>query len=204
MGQAWDALDGEKIMQRILLIVGMGALLAIPTNAQITSGSEPTLQLGFLFVNHFGADLDELETRAAWVSEYDLAVALQLAHISDTKLDDIIAWRREGSSWDAITRRCQLSCGVYYVELAADVELSAPYARPYLVWDETPGADQRLTDEEIRELVLMAALSEHCKTEPEQIVRLRMAGQTPRAIVALHRPDRDHEYAAPPVPDKQD
>ena len=190
-------------MKRILLIVWVGVLVAVPTDAQITSGSEAPLQLGFLFVNHYGANLEELETRAAWVSEYDLAVALQLASVSNTDLDEIITWRREGSSWDAITRRCQLGCEIYYIELAADVELSAPYARPYIVWDETPGADQRLTDEEIRELVLMAALSDHCKTPPEQIVRLRMAGQTPRAIVALHRPDRDAEYAAPPLPEKQ-
>ena len=192
-----------KTMKRILLIVWVGVLVAVPTDAQITSGSEAPLQLGFLFVNHYGANLEELETRAAWVSEYDLAVALQLASVSNTDLDEIITWRREGSSWDAITRRCQLGCEIYYIELAADVELSAPYARPYIVWDETPGADQRLTDEEIRELVLMAALSDHCKTPPEQIVRLRMAGQTPRAIVALHRPDRDAEYAAPPLPEKQ-
>ena len=190
-------------MQRILLIIWVGVLLAVPTDAQITSGTDVPLQLGFLFVNHFGANLDELEARAAWVSEYDLAVALQLASVSETKLDDIISWRREGSSWDAITRRCQLGCEVYYVELSADVELKEPYARPYVVWDEKPGSDQRLTDEEIRELVLMAALSEHCKVTPEQIVRLRMAGQTPRAIVAMHRPDRDTEYAAPPVLDKK-
>jgi hypothetical protein len=193
-----------KIMKRILLIVGVGVGLAFPTNAQVTSGTDVPLQLGFLFVNHYGADLKALEARAAWVSEYDLAVALQLASISRTKLDEIISWRREGSSWDAITRRCQLGCEVYFIELSADVELSAPYARPYAVWDETPGADQRLTDEEIRELVLMAALSKHCKIEPEQVVRLRMAGQTPRAIVALHRPDRDIEYATPPVPGKRD
>lgn len=189
-------------MQRILWIVGLGALMALPLNAQITSGTDVPLQLGFLFVNHYGATLEELEPRAAWVSEYDLVVALELARVSDTELDDIIGWRREGSSWDAITRRCGLGCEIYYVELAADVELVEPYARPYRVWDEEPQSDQRLKDEEIRELVLMSALSEHCRVPAEEIVRLRMAGQTPRAIVAMHRPDRDAEYAAPPVPDE--
>lgn len=185
-------------MKRILLILGVGALCAMPLAAQISSGTDVPLQLGFLFVNHYGASLEELERRAAWVSEYDLAVALELSRRSDTKLDDIIAWRREGSSWDAITRRCMLGCEVYYVELAADLELREPYARPYRLWDEKPATDQRLTDEEIRELVLMSALSDHCRVTPETIVRLRMAGQTPRAIVAMHRPDRDTEYAEPP------
>jgi hypothetical protein len=193
---------GEKTMQRILLSIGLSAGLALPLNAQITSGTDVPLQLGFLFVNHYGASLEELESRAAWVSEYDLVVALQLESVSDTDLDDIIGWRREGSSWDAITRRCGLGCEIYYVELAADVELVEPYARPYLVWDEKPASDQRLKDEEIRELVLMSALSEHCRVSAEEIVRLRMAGQTPRAIVAMHRPDRDSEYATPQSPPK--
>ena len=43
MARAGMQLDGENIMQRILLIAGMGVLLAIPAHAQITTGSEPTL-----------------------------------------------------------------------------------------------------------------------------------------------------------------
>jgi hypothetical protein len=185
-------------MQKILLYAWVGLLLVVPVNAQYSPETDAPLQLGFLFVNHYGADIKQLEARAAWVSEYDLAVALQLVRVSETELDEIISWRRQGSSWDAITRRCGLGCEVYYMELAADLELPEPYARPYKVWDESPGSDQRLTDEEIRELVLMSALSEHCKVLPEEVVRLRTAGQTPRAIVAIHRPDRDNEYAAPP------
>ena len=190
-------------MRRLLLYAWVTLILVVPAKAQDRSETDVPLQLGFLFVNHYGADLQQLEARATWVSEYDLAVALQLVRVSDVELDEIIGWRRQGSSWDAITRRCGLGCEVYYMELAADLELPEPYARPYKLWDESPRSDQRLTDEEIRELVLMAALSEHCGVLPEEIVRLRTAGQTPRAIVAIHRPDRNNEYTTPALPVKE-
>ncbi|MFQ5599625.1 MAG: hypothetical protein ACE5G2_03635 [Candidatus Krumholzibacteriia bacterium] len=159
-----------------------------------------SLQLGFLFVNYYGADLEKLEQRAAWISEFDLAVALQLVRLSDADLDDIVTWRREGGSWDAITRRCRLGCEIFFVELPVNLELPEPYARPYATWSTRPGADQRLTDEEVRELVILRAMSEHCQLAPEDVVRLRSAGQSPKAIVAVHPPSRRAENAAPPVP----
>lgn len=157
-------------------------------------------QLGFLFVDYYGADLQDLEKRATWISEYDLAVALHLTRLADIDLDEIVKWRREGSSWDAITRRCALGCEVFYVDIPNDVTLPAPYARPYVTWRQQPGADLRLTDEEVRELVLLAALSEHCSLAPEQVVQLRSAGQTPRAIFAMHPASRDTENTTPSLP----
>ena len=159
------------------------------------------LQLEFLFVHYYGADLDDLERRATWISEYDLAVALHLVKLAEVDLDDIVTWRREGSSWDSITRRCQLGCEAFYVDIPANVTLPAPYARPYATWRAHPGADLRLTDEEVRELVILAAISEHCRLAPEEVVELRSAGQTPRAIVAMHPAADSVEDAAPPLPE---
>ncbi|HZM15703.1 MAG TPA: hypothetical protein VFE28_06845 [Candidatus Krumholzibacteria bacterium] len=146
--------------------------------------AEPSrpLQLGFLFERHYGADLAAVEKRVAWISEYDLLVALHLERASARKLDEIVTWRREGGSWDAITRRVGLRCGIYYVELPAEEQLPAPYSRPYLAWREHPGADQRLTDEEVREFVLLRALRDTCRLSAAEIAHLRAAGKSPRAI----------------------
>jgi hypothetical protein len=169
--------------------------------ARDRDADEVPLQLEFLFVHYYGANLDDLERRATWISEYDLAVALHLVKLAEVDLDDIVTWRREGSSWDSITRRCQLGCEVFYVDIPAKVTLPAPYARPYATWRKRPGADLRLTDEEVRELVLLAAISEHCRLAPAEVVELRSSGQTPRAIVAMHPAPDSVEDAAPPLPE---
>jgi len=147
-----------------------------------------TLQLEQLFVGYYGADPAELERRADWISEYDLAVALHLVRRSRTDIDRIVAWRREGNSWDDITRKCALGGGVYHVTLPGSVDLPEPYSRPYQRWRALPGTDQRLTDEEVRELVILRALSDYCGIAADQVVRLRMAGQSPRAILSQHPP----------------
>lgn len=185
----------------VLLLVA----LAAPAEDVRPSAERGPSQIGFLFVNYYGRDLTDLERRAAWVSEFDLAVALHLVRHCDVELDQIVTWRREGSSWDAITRRCGLGCEIYYVELDTDGDLPDPYARPYATWIDKPGADLRLSDVEVRELVLLRAMSEYTKGTAEEIVRLRAAGQTPKAIAAEFPPrHRSHsmsearERTAPP------
>ncbi len=166
-----------------LVALAMTALAEDRAPAQTPVGP---LQLGFLFAGYYGADVADLERRAAWISESDLAVALNLVRLADTSLDDVVGWRRAGSSWDAITRRCGRGCEVYFVALPADLRLPEPYARPYRTWASRPGADQRLTDEEVRELVILGALSDFCGLPPQDVVRLRAAGQSPKAIAAVH------------------
>ena len=175
--------------------------LATPPRERVpAAGPVGPLQLGFLFAGYYGADLPGLERRSAWISESDLAVALQLVRLTHRRLDDIVTWRREGSSWDAITRRCNVGCEVYFVELPADLQLPEPYARPYRLWRDQPRADQRLSDAEVREMVLLHALSEYCGMAPPEVVRLRAAGQSPKAIAAAH-PPRD---AQPDSGDERD
>ncbi len=162
--------------------------LVAPAEDRDASADRGPSQIGFLFVNYYGRDLAELERRATWISEYDLAVALHLERRSDVALDQIVAWRREGSSWDAITRRCGLGAETYFVPLRTTA-LPEPYARPYVMWKQRPGSDQRLSDVEVRELVLLRAMSDYCSASAEEVVRLRAAGHTPKAIVA-ERPPR--------------
>jgi len=76
--------------------------------------------------------------------------------------------------------------------------LPEPYSRPYATWDARPAADLRLTDVEIRELVLLRGMSDYCQATPDQVVTLRAAGQTPKAIVAEH-PPRQRGGATAPV-----
>jgi len=176
-------------MHRIGLYASFLVALAMAAPAEDRAPTQTPvgpLQLGFLFAGYYGADVADLERRAAWVSEYDLAVALNLVRRANTSLDDVLDWRRTGSSWDTITRRCGRGCEVYFIELPAGLRLPEPYARPYRNWASRPGTDQRLTDEEVRELVLLGALSDYCSLPPQEVVRLRAAGQSPRAIAASH------------------
>ena len=169
----------------VLLLVALRAPAEDASAPIVDSGPS---QIGFLFVNYYGTDMVELERRAAWISEYDVAVALHLVRRSNVEFDEIVAWRRAGSSWDAITRHCGLGCEVYYVRLQPDTALQEPYARPYATWDERPGVDLRLTDVEIRELVLLRAMSDYCQASADEVVTLRSAGQSPKAIAADHPP----------------
>lgn len=185
-----------------LLLVAPGAL-ADSANTPPHDGSPS--QMGFLFTDYYRIDPAALEQPTEWISEYDLAVALHIMRHSDVELDQIVTWRRGGSSWDAITRRSGLSCEIYFVELEADRALPEPYARPYVTWDEKPGSDLHLNDVEIRELVLLRAMSDYCQTAAEEVVRLRVAGHAPRAIAAFHPPRRGNrrtssasERLAPP------
>jgi hypothetical protein len=174
---------GTYVSFFISLALAAPAENALRGRAPVPQARPATLQLQPLFADHYRADPVELARSAGWMSEYDLAVALHLVRRSRVDLDRIVAWRREGGSWDAITRRCGLSAGVYHVPLPEDAELPEPYARPYQRWRANPGADQRLTDEEVRELVILRALSQYCAIPAEKVVRSRAAGQTPEAII---------------------
>lgn len=172
------------------------ALLALAFATAAEERPEPevrvaTLEMGFLFERHFGADRDALQSQARWISESDLVVALQLRRLTRIDLDTIIGWRREGSSWDAISRKCGLRAHAFYVELPESQPLRGPYVRPYSLWREAPGADLRLTDEEVRELVLLRTLRDFCQLPAAEVVRLRMSGRSPETIAATHGPGRD-------------
>jgi hypothetical protein len=167
-----------------LFVVGL--LLVAARDREVRADAARPLQLDFLFEHRFGADLNALQRHAAWLSEYDLLVALHLEHVSARSLDEIIAWRREGSSWDAITRRCGLGSETYRLTLPTSLALRGPYARPYATWRQNSRADLRLTDEEVRELVLLRTLRDHCRLTAEDIVRRR----TRRARAASPLPGR--------------
>ena len=59
------------------------------------------------------------------------------------------------------------------------------------VWRDSPGADVRLTDEEVRELVLLRTLRDFCQIPAAQVVRLRLSGRSPMAIAAAYGPQRE-------------
>lgn len=172
-------------MRRTVLnttLVVAGLLLATAIDRDVQADPARPLQLGFLFEHHFDADVVALQRHVAWLSEYDLLVALHLERVSTRGLDEIISWRREGHSWDAITRRCGLGSQIYRLTLPAALALRGPYARPYATWRQDPRADLRLTDEEVRELVLLRTLRDHCRLTAEDVVRRRSAGESPHSI----------------------
>ena len=172
-------------MQRTSWLAALAAVVLLVAAARDRDAhAEPsrTLELGFLFERHFGADAATLAPLIDWVSEYDLLVALHLERVSRHDRDTIIAWRRAGGSWDSITRRCGLACNIYYVAMPADTELHGPYERPYATWKAQPSVDQRLSDEEVRELVLLRVLRDAARLSAAEVARRRAAGATPRAF----------------------
>jgi hypothetical protein len=192
-------------MQRTTLYTASLLVLAFATLAE--ERHEPEVQianlpLAFVYEHHFGADRATLREQARWVSEADLLVALELQHQTRIELERIIGWRRDGASWDDIARQCGLHADAFYVALPNSQALSGPYVRPYSVWRQTPGADLQLTDEEVRELVLLRTLRDFCQLPATDVVRLRVSGRSPEAIVEAHGPQREAVRSSlqPPLP----
>jgi hypothetical protein len=179
-------------MQRTTLLTMALMVLAFATLAQERQETPiASLQLGFLYEQHFDTNRATLLEQARWVSESDLLVALQVRRLTRMDLERIVGWRREGASWDDIARQGGLRASAFFVDLPASEPLRGPYVRPYTTWRESPGADLHLTDEEVRELVLLRTLRDYCQIPASNVVRLRLSGRSPQAIVSSHGPPRD-------------
>jgi hypothetical protein len=173
--------------------------VAAATSVQVGVAS-PTFQFDFLY-SDYGVAPQRVESGVACVGEPDYLVALQLARVSGVDIAVIIDWRRQGTSWDTITRKCHRDGAIYYTELPADVS-GPPYGRAHGYWKKHGKCDLKLTDAEIREFVLVQALSTHCRTSSSEVVRSRAAGKSPRAIATGSRAARPREDAAPQAPSK--
>lgn len=181
-------------MQRTTLYTAALLALALATTAEERTTRETpvtTLPLGFLIEQHFGVDRASLQEQAQWISESDLIVALQLRRQTHRDLQHLIGWRREGASWDEIARRCGLTGVAFFVPLPASQTLRGPYVRPYTFWRKSPGADLKLTDEEVRELALLRTLRDFCQLSAAEVVRLRTSGRSPETIAASYGPRRE-------------
>jgi len=95
-----------------------------------------------------------------------------------------------------ITRRCHRDASFYYVEVPADVS-GPPYGRAHGYWRKHPKGDLHLTDEEIREFVMVQAVAEHCRLAPADVVRRRSHGESARNINA-HRSSKGGDSSPAP------
>jgi hypothetical protein len=177
-----------------LLLSMLAAQAGAETAVQVRVGS-PSLELGFLFTDYYGLSPERTRSCALVLDEDDLLVALHLERASGVDFEIIARWRRDGASWDDITRRCRRDCGVYYVALPADARLGPPYGRAHGYWRKHPKGDLRLSDDEIHSLVLLSALSEHSGLAPLEVARGRARGESPKEISA-HRHREDTAPAA--------
>jgi hypothetical protein len=182
-----------SVLVAVLVILWSHAPAAARVRVQ---AAPPVLQLDFLYAD-FGVDPSRAEREVVHVGEADFLVALHVARASGVDLAVVITWRRGGMSWDAITRHCKRDGRIYYVELPPEAT-GPPYGRAHGHWRRHPQSDIRLTDEEIRALVLVRAVAGHCKLPCGEVVRLRVRGESPKAIAARHR--RTAEDAAPAAP----
>lgn len=188
-------------MRRSVLLMAVIVAMSNPAAAETSvrvGVVTPALQFDFLY-SDFGVDRVRVERDAASVGEPDLLVALQLAQVSGIQVDVILGWRRDGVAWDTITRNCHQDARIYYVDVPPTVS-GPPYGRACGYWRKHGKQDLKLTDAEIRELVLVRALSKHCGESPAAIVQSRLEGKSPRTIATGAHPSRSKEDAAPPAP----
>jgi hypothetical protein len=165
----------------VAILAAWCGLAAAETSVHVGSGASG-LQFDFLY-SSYGVQPDFVEHEVIFVGEPDLLVSLHLARATAIDVNVIVGWRRAGMSWDRITRRCHKDSRVYYVDLPDDV--TGPlYARARGHWKKHRRGDIALTDAEIRELVLVLALSGHCKVPAAEVVRRRAAGENAGAIAA--------------------
>jgi len=195
-------------MRRLAILLIACAALApaayAETSLRVSAGG-PSLELEFLFTDYYGLSRERMRTCALVLDEDDLLVALHLVRVTGVDFEIVARWRRDGQSWDEITRRCRRDCSIYYVAMPEDTRPGPPYGRAYGHWRKHPKGDLRLDDEEIYALVMLRSLSEHAGVTPSEVVRRRSKGESPRAIAAR----RDvHEDTAPATrghgPDKRD
>lgn len=174
-------------MRRLaILLIACTALVPATfaeTSVQVRVGG-PSLELDFLFTDYYGLSHSRMRQCSSVLDEHDLLVALHLVRISGVDFEIIARWRRDGQSWDEITRRSRHDCSIYYVALPKDARPGPPFGRAYGHWRKHPKGDLRLEDEEVHALVLLRALSEHSGVAADEVARLQAKGERPRAIAA--------------------
>lgn len=186
-------------MRHIVILLIACATLAPVTHAdtsvQVRVGG-PSLELDFLFTDYYGLSHDRMRQCSSVLDEHDLLVALHLVRVTGVDFEIVARWRRDGQSWDDITRRCRRDCSIYYVALPAEARPGPPFGRAYGHWRKHPKGDLRLGDDEIQALVLLRSLSQHSGIAAEEVARRRSRGESPRAIAARHDMRED---TAPPA-----
>lgn len=186
----------RKFLVLALLVASQPA--AAGTSIGVSVGTS-AFELDFMYDDYGVTDRRVVQRGVECLGEVDYVVALHIARTAGLDIQVVIDRRRSGMSWDAVTRSCRLASNIYYVELEPAVCSGPPFGRAYGYWRKHPGADQRLSDDEIRELVLVKGLARHCGTSPSRVVERRKAGHSPAAI-AKGRSQQRSEDAAPRLP----
>ncbi len=176
------AVAAERFLAAAMICLCAGALPArAGTSVQVQVGGSG-FEYGFLYEGYYDVEPRVVESCTAWMSEPDVVVALHLARLSAVELDLLIGWRRQGLSWYDITRRCNLDTRAYYVQLPEDP--GPPYGRAWGYWRKHPGQALLLSDEEIRSLAALRAMSDYTGRPAGEILQLRRDGWSPAKIAA--------------------
>ena len=181
----------------VAAVVCAGSSVAVAETTVRIGVATPALQFDFLY-GDYGVDRTRINSGASCIGEPDLVVALQLSRTTGFDLDVIVGWRRDGQSWDVITRRCRRDATIYYIEVPAEVS-GPPYGRAHGYWKKHPKGDLHLTDAEIREFAMVQAVAGHCRLAPEEVVRRRAGGESPQRI-ASSRGHREDTAPVAPAP----
>jgi hypothetical protein len=192
----WAKVEVVRCSRSLSTTVVAAAFVTILCFTVPAAADNLSLELGFLFTEHYGVSEDRLRTCVSVLGEDDLLVAMHLMRITGMDFETVARWRRSGLGWDEITRRCRRDCSVYRVEFPSDAKPGKPYKRGHAQWRKDPYGDLTLSDDEIHAFVLVRALAEHAGLAPIEVVRLRKRGDSPREIAAHGRLQED---MAPPA-----
>jgi hypothetical protein len=169
----------------VLAVAACAQAAAAETSIGVSMGTG-SFEFDFIYRDYGATEPAAVERGVACLGEVDYVVALHLARVAHVDVDILIARRRAGLSWDAITRGCGQGGRIYYVELEPAVASGPPFGRAYGYWRKHPRGDLRLTDAEIRELVVVKSLARHCGASPSRVAEMRRSGKGPRTIAAAH------------------
>ena len=173
-------------MKRIAILICIACAWAGTSRAETavqarigTAGFE----FGFLYSDFYRVETPVVRHYSTILSEPDILVALHLARVSGTDIDVIVDLRRSGLSWYDVTRRCERTVRVYYVDLPADP--GPPYGRAWGYWRKNQRGDFVMSDDEIRAYVQLGALSQHAGKSPSEVLKLRKGGRSPVEIAGV-------------------
>lgn len=163
---------------KLLAVLSLPLLLAIPANAQMSAGFSFNSYGGNSFYFAVGQNYSIPQHQVVYIHELripdeELPVVFFIADEAGVSPEEVANLRLEGYTWMDITLYYDLSPSIYYVVLDGDPGLE--YGRAYSYW-RRPRAQWnhiRFHDEDIVKMVNLRFVSNHYGVRPDEVVRLR-------------------------------
>lgn len=170
-----------------------GTLALAPQPARAAASEEAPAQEAYFraVAEYFSLPAEEVFILGEWrISPEEVPVVLYLSRRAGVSADAVMALRRGGASWSALTERYGLGSDIYHVPLREGVDAGS-LGRAYGLFRGRPSSEWRgipLQDAEIVSLVNLRVLSGALDLEPERVLAVRdRTGSYVRALEELVR-----------------